>query len=310
MAPGDYTPPTPLVEDDSYALGVYADDQIQIADKLKFVAGARADRNTRLDSEKAYLGGRMGLIYEPTDTWITKLVYNRAIRFPSMLASMNSVWGKDIPSAPDWAHYSNPATRPEILSTIEWENVFYIGETRLGVTAYYEDLRDFISWAGPHTNVGDFSGYGIEANIQAPITRDLSFWGNASWNHASLRPFVPRADYMLTNNDERIMGSPDYTVNMGLEYKISKNLIFSPAFRYFTEQAAFSLEENDFITIRNRFYLDATLVWKDAFVKNMDLRVSVMNMLDNRDEVASQWMIRDTYTPRGITATLSLEYKF
>ncbi len=41
----------------------------------------------------------------------------------------------------------------------------------------------------------------------------------------------------------------------------------------------------------------------------MDLHLSGYNRLNNRANVAGQWL-RDTYTPRGATFVLSMELRF
>jgi len=79
--------------------------------------------------------------------------------------------------------------------------------------------------------------------------------------------------------------------------------------RYFTEQAAFDYTDEKFITVRNIFYFDATLTWKEFLTKNMDLRLSAYNITDNRSQIGGQW-VRDTYIPRGASGVASLSWRF
>ena len=115
--------------------------------------------------------------------------------------------------------------------------------------------------------------------------------------------------HIITNANGRIVGSPEWTANLGLDREIGCNLTFSPTLRYFTEQAAYDFDREAFTTIRNRFYLDATLTWRQFWGPNTDLSLSGYNLLDNRSPVAGQWL-RDTYRPRGATFVASLQCRF
>ncbi|MBC7783523.1 MAG: TonB-dependent receptor [Burkholderiales bacterium] len=314
-------PPTSLIDEDTWALGIYADDTYQLSDHWKLVAGARVDRNTRLEGDRWFPGWRSAIIYQPDPAWTSKLVYNRAVRMPSAMAALNAAWGNDKSgaTAPSWAMLAPNAENPEILSTIEFSNIFRIGDTQLGVTLYHQQLDDFISWFGPHTNVGNFSGNGVELSVQAPIRHDLTVWGNTSYNDSKLEAFSQYAQsssndvemhHALTNSQGRIIGAPVITANVGVDYHISRHLVFTTAVRYFTEQAAYDFTEQEDIVIRNRFYLDASLLWKEAFGnQNMNIRLAGTNLLDNRDPVGGQW-VKDTYNPQGASVAVSLEWHF
>jgi hypothetical protein len=239
------------------------------------------------------------------------------------LAALNQVWGidhLDDPNNPPWARVSPQAQDPEILSTLELQNIFYLGGARLGTAVYYQRLNDFITWFSPHTNVGDFDGPGVELNLQAPLSSRLTIWANASWNDSKLHLFreplnttgQPEEHHAYTNPDGQIIGAAKYTANLGCDYKLRDNLTFSPAVRYFTDQAALEFRPNNksnYKTIRNRYYLDAALTWHNAWGKDMDLRLSGRNLLDNRQPIASQ-INGDTYRPRGREVVLSLYWRF
>jgi outer membrane receptor protein involved in Fe transport len=308
-----------LIGDDAFAVGFYVDDTFRLTPQWKFVAGARIDHSTRLDGGRWYPGWRTAVIYEPNQNWISKLVYNRAVRMPSNLAAQNRAWGQGRAGAPGWATLAPNAEDPEILTTVSWENIVYVHKVRLSATLYHQQLNDFISWFGPHTNVGDFEGNGVELAAQAPLGDSINLWANASYNDSQLEPFTQYSNpvggaleehHVLTNDDGRIIGAPEWTANAGLDFHITRNLSISPSVRYITEQAAFDFTSGSDIVIRNRVYVDLGVLWNNAFGKeNMALRFSATNLLDNRDPVGGQW-IRDTYHPRGIAGAVSLEYKF
>ncbi len=318
-------PRTTLVDQDTHAYGIYADDTVQVNKRLKFIGGLRVDQNTRFKGNRWFLGGRSALIYQTKPNWVSKLIYNRSVRVPSALAALNEVWGADHlnnPNNPPFAQISSQPQNPEILSTIELQNVFYLGGVRLGTTIYYQRLKDFISWFAPHSNGGNFSGPGAELSIQAPLNPRLTIWANGAWNNSKLKLFRPElfgpgsggveAHHSYINREGRIIGSAEYTANLGCDYKVSDNLTFSPGVRYFTNQAAVEFRPNDqsvFTTIRNRYYLDAALTWHNVRGRDMDLRLSARNLLGNRNPVGSQ-INGDTYRPRGREIVLSLDRRF
>src|SRR5207248_679743 len=128
-------PRTTLFDKDTYAVGFYVDDEYRLSDQWKLIGGVRVDTNTRLRNDRWFPGARAAVVYEPTKTWISKVIYNRSVRFPSALAALNEVWGFEhrlSPTDPPFAQLNNPATEPEILSTVEWDNIVYAGSARLG----------------------------------------------------------------------------------------------------------------------------------------------------------------------------------
>ncbi len=117
-------------------------------------------------------------------------MFNRAVRFPSVLAAEDIAWGKDIPNSPNWTTFSGPATEPEILATEEIQSIFQIDKSRLGITVCHEELTNFISWYQPQTNVGSFRGDGVELSFQCPLDDRTRLWGNVSYNDSRLFPFT------------------------------------------------------------------------------------------------------------------------
>lgn len=325
--PPEHVPKTTLVSKDTYAVGFYLDDTVTVTKWLKLIGGVRMDHNGRLDGNRWFPGARAAIIAQPTSFWTSKLIYNRAARMPSALEALNEVWGSehlDNPRSPSFARLSSQPQNPEVLSTFELQNIFYLGRVRVGTAIYHQELEDFITWFSPHSNGGNFRGNGIEVSLQAPVGPRVTFWANGSWNDSELHLFEPElfgppsagteSFHANVNADNRIIGSAQYTANLGLSIKLMDHLTFSPSVRYFTEQAAVKFrteEEGGPIsqTIRDRFYLDAALVWDHAFGQEIDVRLSGRNLLDNRRAVASQ-LQGDTYRPRGIEGVLTVEMRF
>lgn len=314
--PSAVFPRTTLVDADSQSVGVYADDEYRVTKWLKLVGGVRVDHNNVLRNDEWYPGGRAAIIVEPLTNWVSKLTYNRAVRMPTALESpLNEAWGLGIAGAPFFTTNSTTATRPEILTTFEWQNIVYLGPTRLGVTVYHQELKDFIGWYNPWTNIGDVRGYGVELNAQAQLAASVNLWANGSWNNSTLSPShsgpAGTTSIFPVNAQGQIIGAPEYTANVGLDLELLKDLKFSPAVRYFTGQAA--SDGGVPLTIRNRAYADATLLWRNCWTSSqgteMDVRLSGYNLANNREPVAGQWR-NQTYEPRGIEVELAVDFRF
>ena len=326
LAPGQkgVIPKTSLFNKDDYDIGFYLDDEYRVADQWKLIGGARVDHSTRLEGNRWFPGARAAIIYEPTKTWVSKFIYNRSVRMPSALEALNDVWGfnhRNQTTAPPFARLSNPAMEPEILSTLEWDNIVYVGDARVGVNIYHQDMENFISFFQPHANGGNLHGEGVELNFEAPLNERIKLWANGAWNDSKLHLFNsglfgpnPEATatgtesiHAYVNKSDRIIGSPAYTANGGVEYAITDHVTFSPSLRFFTEQAA--ADRGHYVTIHNQFYLDATLMWRDIAGKHMDFALSGYNLLDNRQAVGSPFN-GSTYRPGGISFVASLTLRF
>jgi outer membrane receptor for ferrienterochelin and colicin len=293
----------------TWAVGLYLDDTYQLTDRWRLVGGIRADHNTLLGEDSDwYWGGRAAAIFKATDRWTTKWIYNKSVRMPSPLAALNEIWGKGVPGAPSWANGSPTAQNPEELLTIEWANI------------YYQDLKEFITWGAPHTNVGDYGGLGFELGVQHQATDTLSLWGNGSYIHSKFETYssfdtVAQANdaHSSVDGDDRLIGAPSTTINVGADWSVLPKVVFTPAVRYFTDQPVEETYDagttTRFSHVTNMFYVDAGLLFKDVYRKGWDIQIAAKNILDNRRFVAGPWLIGE-YRPAGATLELRAFLKF
>ncbi len=306
----------------TWGLGAYLDDSVQVNEQLKLVGGIRGDYNTLLGEDTSIKwGGRAAAIYAVHEGWTTKIMYNRAIRMPSPLAALNEIWGIDAPSPPSWAAGAPNAEKPEILQTFEWTNIFYLEKTRVSLTGYYQMLDHFITWGSPHTNVGDYSGWGLEWDIKHHLTENVTPWINGTYidskfdTYPSFDAVVNAGDaHRAIDPDKRLIGAPGLTANTGLDWNLTEKMTFTTQVRYWTDQPVeITLDGSStntyFSHVNNQFYVDTTLLLKDVNGKGMDIRIAGKNILDNRDFVAGPWIIGQ-YRPRGATLEVSAYMPF
>jgi outer membrane receptor for ferrienterochelin and colicin len=306
---------TEYLNGSAYAVGLYASDTWQISEKLKSVLGLRADRNTVLPSHRVFFGGRAALVYEASDNWTTKLMGNHVVKMPVPMASRQELWGinNNNPSAPSFALQNNTADKPEKLTTIEWQNILYFDDHdgRASITLYHQYLHDFISWGGPWTNLGDFNGNGIEGDVKHRLNETIENWMNFSWIDSEFdADNLTQERHVVVDDEDRLIGSPRLTINAGTSIEVDSDVFLSPSIRYMAEQSASDIQTGGFKTISHRYYLDAALLWNDAFSnEKANLSFRIRNVLNNRDYISGSWL-KGTYRPRGIHGNISLEYKF
>lgn len=304
---------------DTHGLGFYIDDQYRINDQLELVAGVRFDYNS-LVGGRVYPSGRAAAIYQVTDSWTSKLILNKSTRMPSPLAALNEIWGSDASDSPAWAGYSPVADKPEELVTVEWGNILYIEKTRLALNLYYQQLNNFITWGSPHSNVGDYDGWGLELSVNHEFTENISLWGNLSYVDSTFETsesFDIAANntdgHQATDDSDRLIGAPQLTINAGIDTRLYDSVLFSTQLRYFSMQPTETTDDGgssyEFAETNNQLYWDVSLLIEDVFRDGLDLRFSAKNLLNNRDAVGGPWL-RGSYSPRGTTFEISTYLEF
>ncbi len=328
VPPGYSANGIPLYSEDTYSVGAYASAQHRFTDWFQAVVAGRVDHNTILPNTDAEYGGRAGLIFTPLSNWTSKLTYNRATRVPTpWMSPINTTWGSggslasyyNDPNVPGGAQpwfAGNPvATEPEILTTYEWDNIVYFGKTRVSLGAYYQNLQNFMSWNNPFTNVGDFAGPGLETEINTPICSNLDAFigGSAQKTHVrtDLRGAASNGTGVtIVPGTDNQVGVPRFLAHAGLDWHIVKNVSLTLQGRLLADDPICYNESVSSATVTvNRFYLDTALLWRDAMVKNLDVRLAVNNVLNERGDLQAQWQ-GYTYKPDGIEVSFSAYYRF
>ena len=296
---------------DTHGIGFYIDDQYTVNDQLQLVAGVRVDQNT-LIGNRIYPSGRAAAIYQVNDQWRSKMMLNKSTRMPSPLAALNEIWGL---GAPGWAGNSPTADKPEELVTLEWGNIVYFDKTRLSLNLYYQQLDNFITWGSPHTNVGDFDGYGAELSINHELSEGINLWGNVSYVDATFQTSdsfdqaaTAKDAHRAIDDSDRLIGAPQLTINTGVDSRISDHILFSTQLRYFTMQPT-EVTDDEFRDTNDQLYWDASVLFEDIFRSGLDIRVSGKNLLDNRDAIGGPWL-SGRYMPRGASLEIATYLEF
>ncbi len=310
----------PLIDNtDLWSVGGYVSDKYSVSDEFKLVAAIRADYNSVLEDNRFSVSPRIAAIYIPTKHFTTKLMFNTATRYPSARASHLNVWDQSKPT-----RQGRMVTKPEQLMTIESENTYIANNTRFSLVGYYQYLKNFISWFEPFMNVGNFSGWGIEATWKTTFTSDITAWANATYNNADFtqKAATPTGQdgaviptTAVVNDKGEMIAVPVFSGSAGADFRLFGKLYFSPFLNYFTHQPTTdyshynsSTDKFDFFYVKNQMYLNAALTYEGIF-KGFDLRVAAQNILDNQHQVGTVFG-RQTYTPQGFTFQATAFYSF
>lgn len=311
----------PLVPNsDLWSLGCYISNKYSVSEQFKLVTAIRADYNSILEDNRFSLSPRVAFIYMPTKKITAKLMFNTATRYPSARASHLNVWDQNNPN-----RHGRMVTKPEQLMTLESENIYIYRNTRLSIVGYYQYLKDFISWFEPFMNVGDFSGWGIEANWKTTFTTNITAWANTTFNKANFtqKASTPKNQdgaviptSAVVNDKGEMIAAPAFSGSAGADFKLFGKLFFSPFMNFFTHQPTTDYSKfnettcqiESFFYVRNQIYLNAALTCENIF-KGFDLRVAAQNILNNQNQVGTVFA-NQTYTPQGFTIQATVFFSF
>ncbi|MDR1673157.1 MAG: TonB-dependent receptor plug domain-containing protein [Bacteroidales bacterium] len=310
----------PLIPNsDLYSIGGYVSDKFGISDRIKLLAAIRADYHSILERNRVSISPRVALIYSPKKYFTTKLMFNTATRYPSARASHLNVWDQNNPQ-----RNGRMVTQPEQLMTVELENIFFGDIMRISLVAYYQYLKNFISWFEPFMNVGNFKGWGFEATWKTTFSPNISVWANATVNKTGFTqkattPLVQDGSVVPTsvtvNEKGEMIAVPKVSGSMGGDFKIFDKLSFSPSMNYFTGQPTSDYAHYNATThkfryfyVNHQMYLDASLLYEGIF-RGLDARLAARNILNNRRQVGTVFA-NQTYTPQGTTVQVTLFYSF
>lgn len=306
------------------SFGLYISEEWKINNKLKIVLASRLDYDEILKNNSFYLSPRTAIIYRPIPILTSKWMFNTSTHMPSPVQSpMNNIYGADKPDgvAPGFAKTNELASKPERLMALEWQNILSLNTGRLSLIAYYQKINDFISWFNPTTNMGNFEGYGFESEWKTQAFSSHTFWLNASISSTDFeltaKKFRESSNFPSNENGESV-AVPLFSANSGFDFQITKNLNLSLIARYFTKQPAYFIKADPSSTsgrkeewgyVNNKFYIDANLLYENAFTKGLNISLSCKNITNNKDLIAAQFR-KYRYSPRGISIYFAFKYTF
>jgi hypothetical protein len=244
-------------------VGAFASEKFTPLAGLDFVVALRGDYDTVfLKADRSwYFSPRAAIVYRPAERLHLKLMYNTATRMPNAFyGPRNLSWGSDRSTSPlgpngekdQWYDTNPTAHRASVLRTLEFQGVVYLGPVRVSTNVYKQDMKDFIGWNSPFTNVGDFHSYGLESNVRAHVVDQLDVNLGFMWliknefittsklaNPAEYivnQPGDPSHKNIYANSQGENLGSAKFQLYLGGNYDVGS---------WFTVAAALRLAAKD-----------------------------------------------------------------
>lgn len=303
--------------------GFYVSGEWKIKENLKIVLASRFDRNEILKEKKIHISPRAAIIYSPWSNFTSKLMYNISTHMPTpRQSSLNMIYGSDKPDgiAPVWAQTNISATKPERLRAFEYQSIISFKTQMISVNTYYQEIKDFISWFNPSTNMGNFSGYGFEAEWKTNFSKRVGTWFNFSYTNTNFELTAQQykeSSNFPSNEIGESVAVPIYMANGGVDFAINNYINFSIVSRYFTKQTAYIITSNKLAEnyrdaswgyVNNKIYLDANLFFKNIY-NGLDFGLGCKNLTNNTDLIAAQFR-EYRYHPRGAFIYASFKFSF
>lgn len=245
----------------THNLGVYAQDEITLGDKVLVSAGIRHDRYPGFGGTT---NPRLALIVTPVKTTTLKFLYGSAFRAPNPYESFFSGYG----STP------NPDVRPEEIRTGEFVLEQYVGKNlRFAASAFtyrvngiiteQVDLDDgFVSFI----NSGKIRSSGVEFEAEGKLKG--GWHGRASYSFQAVKDQLTGA---------RLINSPQHAAKLNLTAPLFRDRLFAA----FTTQY---LGDRDTKTGESAgsYALANMNVTTRNLLKHFDLSVGVYNLFNAR----------------------------
>ena len=148
------------VHNTSVRWGMFAQDEIKLADPLTFIAGLRLDR---YDGFGSAMSPRAALIYNPTPTTTFKALAGRAFRAPNEYELHYE----------NFQYKANPTLKPENIETLELIAQHFIGGgVQISASAFQNEITDLtnqyldaIDSLFVFENKGQISSRGLELGL-------------------------------------------------------------------------------------------------------------------------------------------------
>ncbi len=271
--------------------GIYAQDDYEILPGLRLSAGLRFDY---YESFGDFLNPRLGLIYQPFDKTVIKLLYGSAFRVPNAYELYYQDGGITAKA--------NEALKPETIDTYElvWEQGFGKHLT-LHASGYYWSMRDLINQRVDPSdgllvfeNLDEATGKGVEIGLDGKWANGIQGRVSYSWQRAE-----DSAGDWLTN-------SPEHMAKLNLMLPVIPERLFAGSeLRYMSPRKTVHDKKSD-----DSYVMNLTLSAPNVF-KGLDLSASVYNLL-NQDygDPGSESNRQDLIPQDGISFRLKATYSF
>jgi outer membrane cobalamin receptor len=275
---------------DEQVFSLYAQSDTDILKNLRLSAGLRWDNYSTFGDT---VNPRVGLIYNPWQQTVLKLLYGTAFRAPNIYEEK-----LDSPAYKPPSHLD-----PEHIKTYELvAEQYFLTNWRASVSAYYNDVSDLIdSKVDPSDGLLTFQNLnsvemkGAEVELEGKWANGFRVGGSYARQHVE-----------DSDTGEILPNSPRNVVKTHVSVPVWRDKLFASVEFLYT---------SDRITLRQNHSGDAEIVNTTLFSReilpNLECSISVYNVFDQKYRfLGSTEHAQDTIPQDGRTLRLKATYKF
>jgi len=274
----------------SYSVGVYAQGEFIVSDRVLLNLGARYDHYKDFSGR---LNPRAALIWNPMEKTTVKLIYGEAYRIPNAY-ELYYTDGNVTQGA-------NPGLDPETIRTYELVLEKYVKDFRLCLSGFYYDVKNLIS------QQSDAAGLMVFANTGRAEGKGIQFEMERKWPNGFSGKFSYSFQEVTSNQDGvGFANFPKHLAKFNAFGPIIRNWLGAGLeIQYASSQKNLNSTSDGGYTLVN-----ATLLAEKIF-RNLDLSFSVYNVLDKKySNPASREHVQSDIEQDGRTFRLKATYRF
>ncbi len=244
---------------DRTVLGIYAQDQFMLSDKLKLTMGIRLDY---YDDVGGDITPRVAGVYNLTDRQTLKFQYASSFRPPTFL---------ELYTQNNLIVTGNEDLESERIDTLEAGYVYNNGASIFRSTFFYFIAHDLITIdtvSKQYENEGEITSTGFELELQHQLSRSVKI-------DATITKFYTENDQ--TNDD--VTGVAELVSNFGFLFQPWPDYAFGVQFKAIGDRSrepGDSRPDLDGYTV-----IDVTANMFNLGVRNLNLRAGIKNIFDN-----------------------------
>ena len=292
--------------------GAYLEAGWQVTPKLKLLAGARVDKDSRI-ADPSYTP-RGAVIWNVTDAFTAKYSYTTAYLSPAPYFSFEA-----FDSGRDFAT-PNPSLQPEKTTAHEVDFTYTKTNLQLGLALYHGKQENLITTAehrAPQNFVQDLVFADLAgtqprslthtANGGTSTTDGLDFYGRLRW-----RDVTPWFSYSYVDFEENnaglttgLIGISHHNGRVGLTWAVTPKLFITPSLviRSTPENVIPGNLEGE---LRTPYEVNLSVLWQAA--EHVDFFANIRNLTDNHYALAGT--VGQAIPQEGFSGVLGFRIKF
>ena len=241
---------------------LYLQDEWRLRGDLVLTSGLRLDNYSDFGST---VNPRLGLVWELTPEWSSRILYGQAFRAPSL----NELYSESNPVS-----LGNSSLEPTTIEMTEFAlNHVPTNNFSHGLNLFYYEIDDVISYipltdttANQAQNIDTRDGYGVEWEAKLEIDSTLIIYGNYAYQRST-----------EGKTDEQVPDAPGYQAYLRVQWAFLENWRWTTQLLHVGSQAR-AMNDNRAKT-KSYNKVDITLERK-RWLNHLDFNFVIKNLFD------------------------------